>query len=120
MTATMLAMPSQLQLYEEVSLLSARMVEAARASDWDKLIELENSVASLRNILMTTPEDYGLPTDDVNRKRSLIQSILENDAEVRRHTEPWMEQLQQLIGVGSKQRKMERAYSAMSGYGSTG
>ena len=97
MMATMHRMPSQIELYEEMSRLSSRMVEAARSGDWDNLIELEQGVSGLRNILMTTPEDSTAPATDQARKSSLIQSILEDDAEIRRHTEPWMEQLCRLL-----------------------
>jgi flagellar protein FliT len=49
MMATMHRMPSQIDLYEEMSLLSSRMVDAARAGEWDSLIELERNVTGLRN-----------------------------------------------------------------------
>jgi flagellar protein FliT len=54
MMATMHRMPSQIDLYEEMSLLSARMVDAARAGEWDSLIELERDVTGLRNALMAS------------------------------------------------------------------
>ena len=47
----MLLMPSQISLYEEMGALSARMVAAARANDWDALVVLEHSVAVLREAL---------------------------------------------------------------------
>jgi flagellar protein FliT len=59
--ATMHRMPSQIELYEEMSLLSSRMVEAARAGDWDSLLELEHGVATLRNSLMAGADDNNLP-----------------------------------------------------------
>ena len=115
MMATMHRMPSQIELYEEMSLLSSRMVEAARAGDWDNLIELERGVTSLRSTLMVTPEDSNVPATDLARKRSLIQSILEDDAEVRRHTEPWMEHVRKYLGDGSRRRDVQKAYAAGAG-----
>lgn len=97
-------MPSQIELYEAMSLLSSRMVAAARASDWDSLIELERRIAGLRNTLMTVPDDTAAPAADLAGKRALIQRILEDDAEVRRHTEPWMEHLRQFLGDGPRRR----------------
>lgn len=91
-------MPTHVELYEEICLLSSRMVEAARARDWDKLIELERDVIRLRSRLITTPEDSELLAADLARKHRLIQRILEDDAEVRRHTEPWMERMRQFLG----------------------
>jgi flagellar protein FliT len=112
MSATMLHMPAQISLYEEMSALSARMVEAAHAQDWDKLIALECSVAALRDTL--SRNDDNLSAGDLELKARLIQQILVDDAEVRRHTEPWMEHLRQFLGSGAKQRQVERAYGASS------
>jgi flagellar protein FliT len=112
MMATMHQMPSQIELYEEMSHLSARMVEAARGGDWDNLIELERGVTSLRNTLLATPDDNDPPAIDLARKRSLIQRILEDDAEVRRHTEPWMERMRQYLGDGARRGDPQNSYAA--------
>ena len=119
MMATMRRMPSQIELYEEMNLLSARMVEAARAGDWDNLIELERGVSGLRKALMTTVEDENAPVAALTRKHSLIQRILEDDAEVRRHTEPWMEHLRKYLG-GSARRRDARNLPPLQGEGRGG
>lgn len=109
----MLPMPAQIDIYEDMSALSAQMVEAARIQDWDRLVGLEQSVTALRNTLMTEEDDNAaLSRADVERKRSLIQRILQDDAEVRRHTEPWMEHVRQFLGGESMRRNVERAYGA--------
>ena len=118
--ATMHRMPSQIYLYEEMSLLSSRMVEAARAGDWDNLLALEHGVSRLRETLMTTPDDSDLPAGDLTRKRSLIQSILKDDAEVRRHTEPWMEHVRRYLGDSVRRRDVEKAYAAGAGESAAG
>jgi flagellar protein FliT len=92
----MRSMPSQIELYEEMRLLSSRMAAAARAGDWTYLVELERAVGYLRDDLLATPDD-DIAAADLARKHSLIQRILDDDAEVRRHTEPWMERLCQLL-----------------------
>jgi flagellar protein FliT len=120
MMATMHRMPSQIELYEEMSLLSSRMVAAARAGDWDNLIELEHGVTGLRNTLMATPEDSNAIATDVARKRSLIQCILEDDAEVRRHTEPWMEHVRKYLGDSTRRRDVQKAYAAGAGESAPG
>ena len=107
----MLFMHAQISLYTEMSKLSARMVEAARANDWDNLIALERSVAALRNSLIA--EEGGgeqLSSTELDLTSQLIQRILDDDAEIRRHTEPWMEQVRQFLGSGSKRRQVEHAY----------
>lgn len=118
--ATMHRMPSQIDLYEEMSLLSSRMVEAARAGDWDNLLALEHGVSRLRETLMATPDDSDLPVGDMTRKRSLIQSILKDDAEVRRHTEPWMEHVRRYLGDSVRRRDVEKAYAAGAGESAAG
>lgn len=104
-------MPSQIELYEELSLLSARMVEAARASDWESLLALEQNIAGLRATLMMSAEANSALAVDPARKHSLIQRILDDDAEVRRHTEPWVDRLRLLLGGGLPQWERQRAAS---------
>lgn len=107
----MLLMPAQIEIYEQMSALSTRMVEAARANDWEKLIDLERAVASLRNTLLN---DDGAPSDpdEAARKRDLIQRILKDDAEVRRHTEPWMEQVRRFLSGGARKQQVDKLYGA--------
>ena len=119
----MLWMPSQIELYEEMSLLSSRMVAAARASAWDNLKELEQRISGLRDALLAAAEDGNAPDtapdsardSDLVRKQSLIQRILDDDAEVRRHTEPWMEHLCQFLGDSTRRRDILKAYAAGAG-----
>jgi flagellar protein FliT len=109
----MLSMPAQIAIYEEMRELSARMVEAARANDWSRLAALETSVASLRDTLRREGEDNaGMTTGEAERKASLIRSILDDDAEIRLHTEPWMEQVREFLGRTAKKRQVDRAYGA--------
>lgn len=104
-------MPSQIEIYEQIHALSTRMVEAARANDWDRLIDLERNVVSLRAILMAE-ETNPLDPSEVEQKRRLIQYILQDDAEVRRHTEPWMEQVRRFLGGDARKQRVDRAYGA--------
>ncbi len=110
----MLAMASQIEIYEEMSALSARMVEAARANDWDNLIRLEKSVVALRLSLAADDDNSRLSAQEIEVKRTLIQRILDDDAEIRRHTEPWMEQVRQFLGGNERRKRVESAYGASS------
>jgi flagellar protein FliT len=110
---TMRLMPAQIEIYEEMSALSRRMVEAARASDWDNLIELEKSVSSLRKTLMAEDDpNANLTPEESLRKAAIIQRILDDDAEIRRHTEPWMEQLRAYLTSGSRKKQVARVYGS--------
>lgn len=108
-------MPSQIELYEEMSLLSSRMAAAARASDWEHLIELERGIRSLRDALLAIADGSNEAATDMARKHSLIQRILEDDAEVRRHTEPWMERILFFLGNGPPQSELQQAAATESG-----
>jgi flagellar protein FliT len=110
----MLAMASQIEIYQEMSTLSARMVEAARANDWENLISLEKSVVALRRVLAADDDNSRLSTREIDLKRTLIQRILDDDAEIRRHTEPWMEQVRQFLGGNTRRKQVESAYGASS------
>lgn len=104
-------MPSQIELYQQMSALSADMVAAAQTQDWDRLVELERAVSALRDKLMT--DDGGnLDENERTAKAALIQRILDDDAEIRRHTEPWMEHVRKFLGDGARQRQIEKAYGA--------
>lgn len=114
MRLTMPPMPSQIMIYEEMSALSARMVEAAQSKDWENLIALEKSVAALRQTLSSDEDNSRLSEREIEIKRALIQRILDDDAEIRRHTEPWMEKVRRFLGDSKQRRHVERAYGSSS------
>jgi flagellar protein FliT len=117
----MLLMPAQIEIYEQMCALSARMVEAARANDWDQLVGLEQSVAVLRNTLIGLEgDDPELSAADAETKAGLIRRVLEDDAEVRRHTEPWMEHVRKYLGDSTRRREVQSAYAAGAGESAAG
>ena len=94
-------MAIQLKTYEQMAALSASMVTAARAGDWEGLMELEHQVALLADTLAGGVDRPAAV--DASRKAALIQQILDDDAEIRRHTEPWMDRLRAYLGTGRRQ-----------------
>jgi flagellar protein FliT len=100
-------MPTQILLYKEMNALSSRMAEAARAKDWDTLSVLARSVVALRDSLVDA--DDSLSSAELQQKTVLIQRILNDDAEIRRHTEPWMERLCQFLGNEAKRHHADPA-----------
>ncbi len=108
-------MPCQIELYEEMSRLSSRMAAAARAGDWEHLIELERGIRGLRDALLAIADEGNEAAADLARKHCLIQRILEDDAEVRRHTEPWMERILYFLGSGQPHRELHLVSAAGSG-----
>lgn len=117
----MLSMPSHIDRYEEACALSARMVRAARSGEWDLLIALEARVAALRDGMIAESEASPAETlvaPEIARKRGLIQQLLDDDAEIRRHTEPWMEHVRKLLGDHGRRRKLQQAYAATDSHDS--
>ena len=110
----MLLMPSQIDTYKEICALSAQMVEAAQANDWDRLVGLERNVASLRDCLIDDDDNTSLSNQELDLKHGLIQRILDDDAEIRRHTEPWMEQVRRFLGGRSMRDRVEHTYGGNS------
>jgi flagellar protein FliT len=106
---------STLALYESMSAISAQMVEAASACDWERLVALEKDCAGLARHLEANGEPIRLSDAEKTRKIALIHRILADDAEVRRHTQPWMEQVKRFLGDGARERTMRRAYGAHAG-----
>ncbi len=104
---------STLALYESMSAISTQMVEAASACDWERLAALEKDCAGLARHLEAGGEPIRLSDAEKTRKRDLIRRILADDAEVRRHAEPWMEQVRQFLGGGARERSVRRAYGAL-------
>ncbi len=106
---------STLDLYESMSAISAQMAQAASACDWDRLVALEQDCAGLARRLEACGEPTPLSEAEKARKFALIRRILADDAEVRRHTEPWMQHVRQFLGGGARERRMRLAYGAHNG-----
>lgn len=99
-----------LTYYESIQRVANIMVEAARASDWDTLIEAEQCCAQLIKHLQET--DRGEPLDQpaARRKFEIIRQVLAYDAEIRNLTQPWLTTLETLLGQANTSRKMREAY----------
>ncbi len=81
----------------------------------ERLVALEKDCAGLARHLEANGEPIRLSDAEKTRKIALIHRILADDAEVRRHTQPWMEQVKRFLGDGARERTMRRAYGAHAG-----
>lgn len=103
-----------LSTYERMSELTDQMVQAARDNDWDRLCELEQQLAGLREWLVRhDAQPARLNETERQRKVELIKRMLADDREVRRHTEPWMEDVRKLLATGNRARNLQATYGAM-------
>lgn len=112
MMISILSMPAQIEIYVQMCAISQRMVDAARANDWETLIDLEQSIARLRDTLTEEADRAADGLASAEKKRELIHRLLKDDAEIRRHTEPWMEQVRMFLTGNSRKQKVDSAYGA--------
>ena len=98
--------------YEFLTSITAQMRVAATDGQWDQLMELEKQCSQHVAIMKT--QDMGIPPDESIRLRKveLIRKILADDAEIRNHTEPWVEQLQRIMHSTGQERRLQQTYSS--------
>lgn len=98
--------------YEHIAGLTAAMLAAARASEWEALLELENECRAAFAQLATTGTAAATTPEIARRKAMLIRQVLADDAEIRNLVEPWVAELGQWLGVSSRSHRLHNAYSA--------
>lgn len=101
-----------MQHYERALELTHAMLEAARKSDWSRLVGLEKERSALVDQLRELDVD---PARDVRvreRKRDLIQDIIECDGEIEILTQDWMRELREVLGSINSEQKLSRTYGS--------
>ncbi|MBI3529275.1 MAG: flagellar protein FliT [Betaproteobacteria bacterium] len=100
--------------YENILAVTAQMLDAARAADWDLLVNREQECRKLVESLMNTrnENDIVLEPQVLGRKVEIIRKVLADDAEIRNLTEPWMQRLQHLLTSVGHERRLHAAYNA--------
>ncbi len=104
-----------LDTYQRASVKSGEMLEAAKTSDWDRLVDLEHECKTLIDKLHHIDTDANAPPRELGyrrRKNQLLRKVLADDAEIRRYTEPWMNQLQVYLGSAHQEQRLQRAYQS--------
>ena len=101
-----------LDIYASIAEKTGQMLDAAKGSDWDRLIELEHDCSALIEKLKLTDAGADAGARFVQRKVALIRKVLADYAEVRKFTEPWMTQLEAYLGSARREHRLRRAYAA--------
>ena len=101
-------------IYEQILAVTAQMLEAAHAADWDGLIVLERQCRSLVERLKDLRADAHAVLEPKARKRKaeILRQVLADDAAIRDLTEPWMRNLQHLLKSAGHERRAHAAYRA--------
>jgi flagellar protein FliT len=100
----------EISTYENIAAIMNQMCAAAQGADWKRLAALEKDCARLVALLQASQQAAALTPPQQRRKFELLRQILANDAEIRRHTEPWMENLKALIKDTGRTRQVNQAY----------
>ena len=87
-----------LDYYEAIEKASAEMLAAARAGNWDDVVRLEGACAVLIAQLKNAAGSGQLMQNEAKEKSRIMQRILLNDAEIRHLAEPWLEDLDHMLG----------------------
>jgi flagellar protein FliT len=87
-----------LNYYEAIEKASADMLAAARTGNWDEVVKLEGACAVLIAQLKSAAQSGQLMNGEAKEKSRIMQRILLNDAEIRHLAEPWLEDLDNMMG----------------------
>ena len=101
-----------IDLYENVAVITDKMLHAARQRDWELLCQLESNCSSTVAIIQKNEVPVPLTPELKERKISMIKKILADDKEIRDITEPWMAELADLMQSNQTSRKLNQAYGA--------
>ncbi|PQA77752.1 flagellar protein FliT [Rhodoferax sp. TS-BS-61-7] len=76
--------------YKAIEDSSAKMLEAAKAEDWDGVMRFEGACAVLIEQLRERARSEELDTHARAEKSKIMRRILHNDAQIRYLAEPWL------------------------------
>ena len=98
--------------YEMMAEITADMLRSADASDWDRVVLLEQQCALCLQRLRAN-EAQALASEERERKLLAIRRMLADDRRIRDLTMPWMNQLSALIHNSGTQRRLATAYGSV-------
>ena len=99
-------------LYEAMAAITAAMLAAARAEDWDVLVTLEATCAARVASLQQGEPLATLSLQQNERKAALLKQMLANDIDIRQLAATRMTQLSNEMSSASTERKLSKAYDA--------
>ena len=81
--------------YKAIEDSSSKMLNAAKAEDWDQVVRFEGACAVLIEQLRARADSEELLPDQRTEKTRIMQRILNNDAQIRYLAEPWLTHCEQ-------------------------
>ena len=105
------AASATLALYEVMAGIAVEMRAAARAENWDLLIELDAVRATHVAQLQRMPASTEMTPQQRERGSALLRQMLADDAETRTLAAAGMTQLTILMNSANTERKLSKAYT---------
>ena len=90
-----------LDYYKAIESASQQMLTAAQMENWDQVVQLESTCAVLIEQLRSKARTNKLTSEERREKLRIMQRILRTDAEIRLLAEPWLSDIEQLVGERS-------------------
>lgn len=91
-------MPQMLiDYYRAIEDSSRKMLDAAKAEDWDQVVRFEGACAVLIEQLRIKARSEELQPEQRREKSRIMQRILLNDAQIRYLAEPWLAHIEQKL-----------------------
>jgi flagellar protein FliT len=100
--------PGLIDCYELIAQASHEMLAASRADDWESVTRLEDACRALIDQVRRDACDTRLSEVEQARRIALLRSILADDAQIRERSEPWLQQLEHMIGTSGALRRLAR------------
>ena len=88
--------------YKAIEDSSLKMLDAAKAEDWEQVVRFEGACAVLIEQLRARAHSEQLQPNERTEKTRIMQRILQNDAQIRYLAEPWLAHCEQQF-EGSQQ-----------------
>lgn len=107
-------MPLLLNSYQTVANITERMLEHARAHEWEVVITLSQDYAAGIEAIKTLNTAENRALSDTAAMQQLLTKTLENDAKIRELAAPELERLGGLLGSTKLQKNVVQAYCAPS------
>ena len=99
-----------LSTYDCLARTTGNMLSAAQRGDWDQLVDLEKHCADLVARMSALENDEPLPEDLRDRKAAMLRKVLADDAAIRKITEPWLQQLGNMLNANRHERRLLKSY----------
>ena len=94
-----------LEYYKAIEGASRQMLEAAQMEDWDQVVRLEGACAVLIEQLRAKSRQKDLEPQERAEKQRIMMSILRHDAEIRNLAEPWLTDIDHMLG-GTRHKQL--------------